>query len=69
MTRQTDNRQHQIAQALAFLSQYRKLRGGLCQETEYNFARAFHHLGEPFSHLFFFSSYGLLGVDLRTIWV
>ncbi|GAA5997999.1 hypothetical protein JCM5350_002855 [Sporobolomyces pararoseus] len=45
MTRQTDNRQHQIAQALAFLSQYRKLRGGPCQETEYNFARAFHHLG------------------------
>lgn len=45
MSRQTDNRQHQIAQALAFLSQYRKLRGP-CQETEYNFARTFHHLGE-----------------------
>ncbi|GAA5845725.1 hypothetical protein JCM5353_001690 [Sporobolomyces roseus] len=44
MSRQTDNRQHQIAQALAFLSQYRKLRGP-CQETEYNFARTFHHLG------------------------
>ncbi|GAA6008607.1 hypothetical protein JCM11491_003366 [Sporobolomyces phaffii] len=45
MNRQTDNRQHQIAQALGFLSQYRKYRGGPCQETEYNFARALHHLG------------------------
>ncbi|GAA6062994.1 hypothetical protein JCM10212_004976 [Sporobolomyces blumeae] len=44
MSRQTDNRQHQIAQALAFLCQYKKLKGP-CQETEYNFARAFHHLG------------------------
>ncbi|GAA5924202.1 transcription factor TFIIIC subunit TFC4 [Sporobolomyces koalae] len=46
MTRQTDNRQHQIAQALAFMSQYRKLRGDAHrQEIEYNFARVFHHLG------------------------
>ncbi|GAA5957881.1 hypothetical protein JCM21900_001296 [Sporobolomyces salmonicolor] len=44
MSRQTDNRQHQIAQGLAFLSQYRKMRGP-SQEAEYNLARAFHHLG------------------------
>ncbi|GAA5886248.1 hypothetical protein JCM5296_003537 [Sporobolomyces johnsonii] len=44
MSRQTDNRQHQIAQGLAFLNQYRKLRGP-SQEAEYNLARAFHHLG------------------------
>ncbi|GAA5850743.1 hypothetical protein JCM8547_009077 [Rhodosporidiobolus lusitaniae] len=44
MSRKTDNRQHQIAQAFAFLEQYRRLRGP-CQETEYNLARAFHHLG------------------------
>lgn len=62
MSRQTDNRHHQIAQVrlsrppslllliplrsqgLAFMSQYRKLKGP-CQEVEYNFARAFHHLG------------------------
>ncbi|GAA5974117.1 hypothetical protein JCM11641_003446 [Rhodosporidiobolus odoratus] len=44
MSRKTDNRQHQIAQGFAFLEQYRRLRGP-CQETEYNLARAFHHLG------------------------
>ncbi|BGP45304.1 transcription factor TFIIIC subunit tfc4 [Rhodotorula kratochvilovae] len=44
MSRKTDNRQHQIAQAFAFLEQYRKHRGD-CLETEYNLARAFHHLG------------------------
>ncbi|GAA6030008.1 hypothetical protein JCM8097_009212 [Rhodosporidiobolus ruineniae] len=44
MSRKTDNRQHQIAQAFAFLDQYRRLRGA-CHETEYNLARAFHHLG------------------------
>ncbi|POY73527.1 hypothetical protein BMF94_3464 [Rhodotorula taiwanensis] len=44
MTRKTDNRQHQIAQGFAFLDQYRRLRGP-CPETEYNLARAFHHLG------------------------
>ncbi|GAA6000915.1 hypothetical protein JCM10207_004717 [Rhodosporidiobolus poonsookiae] len=44
LSRKTDNRQHQIAQGFAFLEQYRKLRGP-CQETEYNLARAFHHLG------------------------
>ncbi|BGP22119.1 transcription factor TFIIIC subunit tfc4 [Rhodotorula toruloides] len=44
MGRKTDNRQHQIAQAFAFLQQYRKLRGN-CQEAEFNLARAFHHLG------------------------
>ncbi|KAI5479718.1 transcription factor TFIIIC complex subunit Sfc4 [Pseudohyphozyma bogoriensis] len=44
MTRQSDNRHHQIAQALTFMNQYRKLRG-TCQEVEYNFGRIFHHLG------------------------
>ncbi|GAA5826171.1 hypothetical protein JCM11251_007193 [Rhodosporidiobolus azoricus] len=44
MSRKTDNRQHQIAQAFAFLDQYRRLRGP-GQEAEYNLARAFHHLG------------------------
>ncbi|GAA5873300.1 hypothetical protein JCM3774_005935 [Rhodotorula dairenensis] len=44
MTRKTDNRQHQIAQAFAFLDQYRRLRG-TSPETEYNLARAFHHIG------------------------
>ncbi|BGP05258.1 transcription factor TFIIIC subunit tfc4 [Rhodotorula toruloides] len=44
MGRKTDNRQHQIAQAFAFLQQYRKLRGS-CQEADFNLARAFHHLG------------------------
>ncbi|ORY54996.1 hypothetical protein BCR35DRAFT_284512 [Leucosporidium creatinivorum] len=44
MSRQTDNRAHQIAQALAFFSQYKALKGS-CQEVEYNFGRAFHHLG------------------------
>ncbi|GAA6054995.1 hypothetical protein JCM3770_000484 [Rhodotorula araucariae] len=44
MSRKTDNRQHQIVQAFAFLEQYRKHRGE-CLETEYNLARAFHHLG------------------------
>ncbi|GAA5902958.1 hypothetical protein JCM6882_009654 [Rhodosporidiobolus microsporus] len=44
MSRKTDNRQHQIAQAFAFIDQYRRLRGP-GQESEYNLARAFHHLG------------------------
>ncbi|KAM0750023.1 TPR-like protein [Meredithblackwellia eburnea MCA 4105] len=44
MNRQTDNRQHQIAQAMGFFSQYRKLRGP-CQEVEYNFGRFFHQIG------------------------
>ncbi|GAA5979094.1 hypothetical protein JCM10908_002802 [Rhodotorula pacifica] len=44
MTRKTDNRQHQIAQAFAFLDQYRRARG-TSPETEYNLARAFHHIG------------------------
>ncbi|SDA07998.1 BZ3501_MvSof-1269-A2-R1_Chr5-1g07383 [Microbotryum saponariae] len=43
MTRATDNRQHQIAQGLAFLSQYRAIKGR-CQEVEYNFGRVFHLL-------------------------
>ncbi|SGZ05942.1 BQ5605_C031g10903 [Microbotryum silenes-dioicae] len=44
MTRATDNRHHQIAQGLAFLSQYRAIKGR-CQEVEYNFGRVFHLLG------------------------
>ncbi|KAK4700486.1 general transcription factor 3C polypeptide 3 (transcription factor C subunit 4), partial [Phenoliferia sp. Uapishka_3] len=44
MVRQTDNRNHQIAQALGWFSQYRKLRGET-QEVEYNFGRVFQHLG------------------------
>ncbi|KAF6756226.1 hypothetical protein DFP72DRAFT_894942 [Ephemerocybe angulata] len=48
MQRQSDNRQHLIAQGLAFLSQYRKLRGTdlkTKREVEYNFGRTFHQLG------------------------
>ncbi|KAG6888878.1 hypothetical protein C0995_005133 [Termitomyces sp. Mi166 len=48
MQRQSDNRHHLITQAMAFLSQYRKLRGHDSQslgEVEYNFGRAFHQLG------------------------
>ncbi|GAA5855355.1 hypothetical protein JCM9279_001694 [Rhodotorula babjevae] len=44
MSRKTDNRQHQIVQAFAFLDEYSKLRGE-CAETQYNLARAFHHIG------------------------
>lgn len=33
-----------VSQGFAFLDQYRRLRGP-CPETEYNLARAFHHLG------------------------
>lgn len=48
MQRQSDNRHHLVAQAMAFLSQYRKLRihDALSMgEVEYNFGRAFHQLG------------------------
>ncbi|KAG6897632.1 hypothetical protein C0992_012861 [Termitomyces sp. T32_za158] len=48
MQRQSDNRHHLITQAMAFLTQYRKLRGQNSQslgEVEYNFGRAFHQLG------------------------
>ncbi|KAF8055211.1 hypothetical protein FPV67DRAFT_1598050 [Lyophyllum atratum] len=48
MQRQSDNRHHLITQAMAFLSQYRKLRSPDPQgmgEVEYNFGRAFHQLG------------------------
>ncbi|KXN83202.1 Transcription factor tau subunit sfc4 [Leucoagaricus sp. SymC.cos] len=52
MQRQSDNRHHLITQALAFLTQYRKVRGtnprGL-GEVEFNFGRTFHQLG-LFSH-------------------
>ncbi|KAL9710688.1 transcription factor TFIIIC subunit tfc4 [Leucoagaricus gongylophorus] len=48
MQRQSDNRHHLIVQAMAFLTQYGKLRGtnpcGL-GEVEFNFGRAFHQLG------------------------
>lgn len=46
MQRQADNRQHLIAQGMAFLSQYRTIRAAEAEdETEYNFGRAFHQLG------------------------
>lgn len=45
MQRQSDNRQHQIAQALAFLDKYRKLRGD-CVEVDYNIGRAFEYISE-----------------------
>ncbi|KAJ2916357.1 hypothetical protein MD484_g4072, partial [Candolleomyces efflorescens] len=48
MQRQSDNRQHLIAQGMAFLSQYRNLRANdpeTRREVEYNFARIFHQLG------------------------
>jgi general transcription factor 3C polypeptide 3 (transcription factor C subunit 4) len=48
MQRQSDNRHHLVTQAMALLSQYRKLRArdtrGL-SEVEFNFGRAFHQLG------------------------
>ncbi|KAI0339047.1 TPR-like protein [Trametopsis cervina] len=46
MQRQADNRQHLIAQGLAFLTRYRELRGeDAPEEVEYNFGRVFHQLG------------------------
>ncbi|KAJ3569113.1 hypothetical protein NP233_g5266 [Leucocoprinus birnbaumii] len=48
MQRQSDNRHHLVTQALAFLTQYRKLRGTNPQglgEVEFNFGRTFHQLG------------------------
>ncbi|KLT39056.1 TPR-like protein [Cutaneotrichosporon oleaginosum] len=46
--RQSDNRNYQIAQGLAFLSRYRKLSPQdpeSLEEVEYNFGRSFHGLG------------------------
>ncbi|GMK54381.1 hypothetical protein CspeluHIS016_0109670 [Cutaneotrichosporon spelunceum] len=46
--RQSDNRNYQIAQGLAFLSRYRKLSpqdSQSLEEVEYNFGRSFHGLG------------------------
>ncbi|EDR05756.1 uncharacterized protein LACBIDRAFT_329309 [Laccaria bicolor S238N-H82] len=48
MQRQSDNRHHLVTQAMAFLTQYRSLRGRGMQsvrEVEYNFSRTFHQLG------------------------
>ncbi|KAI9443193.1 TPR-like protein [Lactarius indigo] len=48
MQRQSDNRHHLIAQALAFFTRYRKLRLAdtvESDEVEYNFGRAFQQLG------------------------
>ncbi|KII83764.1 hypothetical protein PLICRDRAFT_118961 [Plicaturopsis crispa FD-325 SS-3] len=49
MQRQADNRHHLVAQAMAFLSQYRVLRRASApdklDEIEFNFGRAFHQLG------------------------
>ncbi|KAI9254630.1 hypothetical protein BDA99DRAFT_162343 [Phascolomyces articulosus] len=44
MNRKTTNRHFQIIQGFYFLNKYRNLRGR-CQETEFNFGRAFHLLG------------------------
>ncbi|KAL1412045.1 transcription factor TFIIIC subunit tfc4 [Vanrija albida] len=52
LVRQSDNRNYQIAQGLAFLARYRKLSPqdvGSQEEVEYNYGRAFHGLG--ISHL------------------
>ncbi|KAF4563013.1 transcription factor TFIIIC subunit tfc4 [Pleurotus pulmonarius] len=51
MQRQADNRHHLIAQGMAFLTRYRKLRSTSAasveelEEVEFNFGRAFHQLG------------------------
>ncbi|KAH6893966.1 hypothetical protein BKA70DRAFT_1160794 [Coprinopsis sp. MPI-PUGE-AT-0042] len=48
MQRQSDNRHHLIAQGMAFLTHYRKLRTKdpqTAREVEYNFGRIFHQLG------------------------
>jgi len=48
MQRQSDNRHHLIAQAMAFFTRYRKLRLAdmvESDEVEYNFGRAFQQLG------------------------
>ncbi|KAI0072549.1 TPR-like protein [Panus rudis PR-1116 ss-1] len=48
MQRQADNRHHLVTQAMTFLTKYRALRGTNAEgmeEVEYNFGRAFHHLG------------------------
>ncbi|WVF69789.1 hypothetical protein IAT40_004568 [Kwoniella sp. CBS 6097] len=48
--RQSDNRNYQIAQGLAFLTRYRKLSPQTpdsLEEVEYNYARSFHGLGVP----------------------
>ncbi|KAH9997918.1 TPR-like protein [Russula vinacea] len=48
MQRQSDNRHHLMAQAMAFLTRYRALRqvdGTESDEVEYNFGRAFQQLG------------------------
>ncbi|KAH8915780.1 TPR-like protein [Atractiella rhizophila] len=44
MTRKVDNRHYAIAQAMAFLQKYRRLKGE-SSETQYNLGRAFHSLG------------------------
>jgi len=48
MQRQSDNRQHLIAQGMAFLSRYRNIRSSSAERTdevEYNFGRIFQQLG------------------------
>ncbi|KAK8847416.1 hypothetical protein IAR55_005274 [Kwoniella newhampshirensis] len=50
MNRQSDNRNYQIAQGLAFLTRYRKLspKDAESQEqVEYNYGRSFHGIGVP----------------------
>ena len=67
MQRQTDNRQHQISQALAFFDRYRKLRGGPSVEVEYNMGRIFNHLGQSTSTLHYLaeSMTGIINLAVR----
>lgn len=46
--RQVDNRNHTIVQGIALLTQYAQLRSGTA-EAEYNFGRAYQHLGSLFN--------------------
>lgn len=50
MSSATDLSHPNLAQAFAFLDEYSKLRGE-CAETQYNLARAFHHIGACSSSL------------------
>ncbi|WWC67957.1 uncharacterized protein I206_101876 [Kwoniella pini CBS 10737] len=48
MNRQSDNRNYQIAQGMAFLTRYRKLSSPdpiIQEEVEYNYGRSFHGIG------------------------
>ena len=52
MQRQADNRNYLVVQGMGFMERYRTLRladgeDARADEVEYNFGRAFHHLGAP----------------------